>query len=64
MRVLTEKPEGYVEPERNPRSDNRGRDNHRGGDRRNFDNNRRFDRRNNNSGERHKENNDKQEEIF
>lgn len=64
MRVLTEKPEGYVEPERKPRSDNRGRDNHRGGDRRNFDNNRRFDRRNNNSGERHKENNDKQEEIF
>ena len=55
MRALTEKPEGYVEPERKPRGD-RGprrddrRDDRRGGDRRGGD--RRDDRR---GGERHGE---------
>lgn len=34
MRALTEKPEGYVEPERRPRGGDRGRDDRRGGDRR------------------------------
>lgn len=47
MRALTEKPEGYVEPERRPRGD-RGdrRDDRRGGERRSFgDRERRDDRR-------------------